>query len=387
MITAYFEPALEYGGPVTSAKALAKGLTEAGHEVSILTTDASLDSSARVSLFKPVKQDGFEVYYIPVSKSFLPFYSRYFYKLGCTLACDREVILSSATMTYPNFAAYRIARHCKKPFFIFPHNAFSKDVWEILGLDSKIYMFMVERHILNNAAGIIYSSASEKAAASFHRFLSRALIVPMGLDMKRFESLPQRGILRKRFNIPEDAKVLLFCGRITKWKGLDVAMDAFDILAQSFPNLYFIIAGPDGGSLKDIIKKREKLLNKKHVYLVGLLLKEELLSAYVDADVFIMPSRFESFSNVVAEALACGLPCVISRGILDAPRYLESGVVTVADYTPKEMAKAAALYLLDSLDRKKLFDRARDFAFLSLNNHRSVGILISQISSCLINKG
>lgn len=141
----------------------------------------------------------------------------------------------------------------------------------------------------------------------------RIEIVPLGINIEEYSNLPEEGRFREKFNISEDDRLVIFIGRIHEIKGLDLLVDAFHELIQSHSNIKLAIVGPDDGygdALDSRIKERGI---SDEVVVTGPLYKREKQEALVDCDLFVMPSRYESFTTSGLEAMACGKPLVLTR--------------------------------------------------------------------------
>jgi glycosyltransferase involved in cell wall biosynthesis len=128
-------------------------------------------------------------------------------------------------------------------------------------------------------------------------------ILPRGLDTTLFH--PSRrtpGFWAER-GIPADKKVLLYVGRISKEKDLDVIAAAWQQLRGDGAALAFVGEGP---------YQKEFRQSVPEAVFTGALMGEELAQAFASADLFLFPSTTDTFGNVIIEALASGLPCVVS---------------------------------------------------------------------------
>ena len=132
-----------------------------------------------------------------------------------------------------------------------------------------------------------------------------------GVDVNEFRSLPARGGFRASLGIAEETPLVLFLGRLSFIKGLDLLVRAF---ARTEGEVRLVIAGPDDndGCVSAVRRLIGQLSLDDRVVLCGPLYGSEKLQALTDADVFVLPSRYESFGNVAAEAIACGLPVLIT---------------------------------------------------------------------------
>lgn len=137
-------------------------------------------------------------------------------------------------------------------------------------------------------------------------------IVPAGYDPKIFNIQDyNKEELLSKYNINYSGeKIILYAGRLSYLKGVDILLNAAKIYEQK-EKIITIIAG--NGALRKELKALAKELNLKNVYFIGHKSQRNLKKLYNIADVFAMPSRQEAFGLVALEALACGLPVVCSE--------------------------------------------------------------------------
>jgi glycosyltransferase involved in cell wall biosynthesis len=127
--------------------------------------------------------------------------------------------------------------------------------------------------------------------------------------------------------------MILSLGRLHKIKGIDLLLFAFLDVIKHYSNVKLIIAGPDGGDLDRLQKLVEELHLESQVFFVGPLYGEEKVAAYNDADLFVLPSVYESFGNTILEALACGTPVIATTGCHIADVVEKVGLVVERDST------------------------------------------------------
>ena len=149
-------------------------------------------------------------------------------------------------------------------------------------------------------------------------------IVPLGINLEEYENIPSYGKFRSKFNIDENDKLILFVGRIHEIKGLDLLLDAFnDLIVQSneknslenidCSSIKLAIVGPDDGYLVKLEEKVKEYSLEENVIITGPLYKEEKQEALVDCDLFVIPSKYESFTTSGLEAMACSKPLVLTK--------------------------------------------------------------------------
>lgn len=135
-------------------------------------------------------------------------------------------------------------------------------------------------------------------------------------------SWPQRGIFRKGLGIAEDAKVILFLGRLSEKKSPDLLLRAFASISNEAPerNLRLVFAGPDEGGMKARLGQIAAQLGvTPQVQFTGPIFGELKWAAYRDADLFVLPSQNENFGNTAAESAAAGTPIIVTEQCGIAP--------------------------------------------------------------------
>jgi glycosyltransferase involved in cell wall biosynthesis len=183
----------------------------------------------------------------------------------------------------------------------------------------RAYGRLVGNALFRGAGALVVSSETERRellAGGIDE--GRIVLRRNGLELSEFENLPEKGAFRVRLGIKENQPVVLFLGRLSFIKGLDLLVEAF---AQINSEARLVIAGPDDadGCLERLRSMRSEWKIEDRVILPGALYGKEKLEALVDADVFVMPSRYESFGNAAAEAIACGTPVLLTKECGIAP--------------------------------------------------------------------
>ena len=174
-------------------------------------------------------------------------------------------------------------------------------------------------------------------------------------DLQEFATLPPPGVFRTEWALPADEPIVLFLGRLIPRKGVDLLVEAFARACPEHGRL--VIAGPEGeagyvGKLRELA--RGKGIEGRTVF-TGPLYGDQKKSALVDGQVFVLPSRYENFANGVAEAIACGMPVIIS----DRCGIQEFVAGQVGLVVPREIP-ALADALRQILGDAALYDQFRD---------------------------
>ena len=173
------------------------------------------------------------------------------------------------------------------------------------------------------------SPASDQRLAALGIASTRVARWERGVDLDRFDPrLRDAEMFGGRFNV-------LYCGRLTREKGVDLLADAFLRAHDEDPRLHLVLAG--GGPEESLL--RERLGD--HATFLGWLAGADLPKAYASADAFMFASRTDTFGQVILEAQASGLPvvAVAEGGPLSLIADGETGVLSA----PSAEALSAAL--------------------------------------------
>ncbi|GAB2773558.1 glycosyltransferase [Rhabdobacter roseus] len=137
-------------------------------------------------------------------------------------------------------------------------------------------------------------------------------IIPNGMKIADYSSLPEKGIFRKHFAIPSDRKMVLFMGRLNTKKGLDLLLPAFMKYLHQHNDALLVLAGPDDGYLAQAEEFIQLNALQDSIRLVGMLTDSVKKAALADADLFVLPSYSEGFSIAVLEAMTAQVPALVS---------------------------------------------------------------------------
>jgi glycosyltransferase involved in cell wall biosynthesis len=329
-------------------------------DVTIFTTHLDYPRGVLdVRINRPTKRDGVTIHYFPVQ--FKPLVVSI--QMAAILWRETRnfnVIHIHGIYRFPqSFAAWCARRH-GVPYIIQPHGSLDPYLYHQKRHQwlKRIYEHLVDMPNLRCASAIHYTTAEERELTRFLNIADRGVVIPNGLELSRFEKLPNVGEFRERWGIPGNVPLILFLGRINFKKGLDLLIPAFARTYKEWPRAHLVIAGPDnegyGQKVRGWIRKHGI---KSRVTFTGMLKREETVSAYVDADLFVLPSYTENFGMTVVEAMACGCPVVISDrvNIWREVNQASAGLVTQCDV---EYVAKAMLKLLGDDELRKSMGRA-----------------------------
>jgi len=208
------------------------------------------------------------------------------------------------------------------------------------------------RNFLKSGGGnvIVPSQAFVEECVGMGIPRSRVRQLPRGVDLSRFS--PERHDDRTwtEFGAPE-GPVVAYLGRVSREKGLETLADAFELLLESHPTAVLAVIG-EGPWLSTF---RSRLEHTARAVFPGEIKGVDLARALASADVFAFPSTTDTFGNAVLEALACGVPAVVTDqgGPKEIVQDGLSGIVVPGD-DAKALAEALGRILSDADLRRNL---------------------------------
>lgn len=309
-----FAPCFAHGGVVNASYQIAKKQVEDGHDVTVYTTD-SCNERLRFENNYNVDVDGIKVFYFKnISNNIknkltidTPLSS--IKHIRKTIA-DFDIIQIHEHRHSLAIATHRYAKKNNVPYVLQAHGSvlpfFQKE--KLKDIFDKIWGF----DILHDASRVFALTEVEK-----EQYIKMGVaedmieIVPLGINLEEYNNLPKKGSFKSKHDINVEDKIILFLGRIHEIKGLDLLINAFDKI--QIDNVKLAIVGGDSG-FKDTL---DEMINEKNlqdkVLFPGVLTGRDKIEALVDCDVFVMPSRYESFTTSGLEAMACGKPLILTR--------------------------------------------------------------------------
>jgi glycosyltransferase involved in cell wall biosynthesis len=338
VVTPSYWPATDLGGPIFSLHNLNKALAKKGFDVTVYTTNARL--KGKVTADKETLLDGVKVTYFSFSGAF-EFLNPTGWQFSVPMRKalkknikDFDLVYILSVWNYPVVMAASICRKFNKPYIISPRGLLYPETFGKKMLRKRIYYNLLAKKFIQKAAAIHYTTHDE--AENCHNRLglkNKALVVPNGIDLSEFSSLPGNDEIRNRHPELKGKKVILFLGRLNWKKGLDILIKAYSRAAQERNDVHLLIAGGDDGYKNTAERLVRDLRLSNRVTFTGPLSGREKLEAYAGSDIFVLSSYSENFGMTVVEAMACGLPIVISDkvGIYKEVQDSSAGIVVKTD--------------------------------------------------------
>jgi glycosyltransferase involved in cell wall biosynthesis len=223
----------------------------------------------------------------------------------------------------------------------------------------KIALTLWVRRVVNGAAFIHCLNVDEARLIEPLGLRAKSLVFPNGVFLEEFEPLPARGSFVSAHPALRGRRFILFLGRLNRVKGLDFLAAAWARCAPRLPDVDLVVAGPEAGAGAEFKSQIARAGLEKRVHVVGPLYGQQKFAALVDAACFCLPSKQEGFSVAIVEALACGVPVVMS----EACRFPEAAAAGAAEMVPLDeikLADAICRVLGDPCRARQMSEAARE---------------------------
>ena len=300
------------GGVARAVMSLSKGIAARGHAVEIASLDEP-DEPWVETAGLPVHALGHGRMSYRYSRSLLPWLR--------THGCEYDRVIVNGLWQYPGFAAWRAFRGGRVPYFVFPHGMLDpwfKRAFPLKHVKKWLYWPWAEYRVLRDAAAVIFTSEEERVQArtSFWLYRCNERVSPLGVEEPEAKGSSDDNEFLNAFPELRGTRILLFLGRIHPKKGCDLLVEAFGQLAGKFPDVSLVFAGPDQvGWAAQLRGRAEQLHIARPMVFAGMLEGQMKHGAFAAADAFVLPSHQENFGLSVVEALAVGVPVLISKRV------------------------------------------------------------------------
>jgi len=343
------------GGPTSGLFGLVRSVRGFGVDAEVATTDSNIWGNLSVLLGERIVEQGVPIIY---------FQSPVFQKYG--LSPDLAGWLQEHVQAYdllhihgvfahPTIAAARAAARARVPYIIRPCGEL--DPWPLRKNSPLKWGFLraLGFRILHRAAAVHATSEMEALALKRLGIQSPIVTIPLGVDYDSMDSGVCPGEFRAAYPECDGKKIILFLSRIDPIKGLDLLFRATKDLASKRDDFLLVIAGSGAPSFEERLRARIARAGLDgYVRLCGFLGGHLKRAALKDADIFVLPSYHENFGMAVVEAMAAGLPVVVSDqvGIHREIQEAAAGVITRCD--AREIAMALERLLDDESLRRRM---------------------------------
>ncbi|MBI5284568.1 MAG: glycosyltransferase [Chloroflexi bacterium] len=356
------------GGPPVAVVESSLALQRCGVETTIFATDMAEAASARahervVPGDLPAGADALDLRLFPARWPYRLAFSPELYRALGEEARRYDVVHIHSLFLFPQFAAYRGARGAGVPYVVSPRGALDPYLRQRSRSVKAIAGALWQGRALEGAAALHVTSDEEaRLIDDVAPGVPRA-VVSNGIRWAEYQDLPPAVEFRERFLNGHDGPVVMYLGRLSHKKGLDVLIRAFAIVRRDVPDARLAIAGPDDEGLQPALTALAAHEGVgEAVTFTGMLRGRDKLAALAAADVWALPSHSENFGIAVAEALAAGRAVVVSGAVNIAPEIAAAGAGAVSELTPEAFAAEIVALLRDGARRQTLGASGREFA-------------------------
>lgn len=348
-VTPTYWPAVRYGGPITSLRALAQAQRASGHDVRVLTT--SVDGPNDLQSLEGLSQivDGVSIRYFRAPAAFRRIYRSPAMSEHLPEAIAwSDIVHHHSVYLWPTWRSALVARQLGKPYVISPRGMLVRELIDAKNKWIKrIWIKLFEQANLQQARGIIVSSQHE-----------RERLIDLGLidDPCRIHIVPHGVEVPNGFssNEPRNRDVL-YVGRLSWEKGIDTLLRAI----RDTPDVRLTLAGT--GDTAHYTRLASDMGIEHRVRWLGHVDQSGIHFLMSKAAMLVLPSLSENFGNVVVEAMATGCPVIVTSGVGAKDCVVEGDAGLVVENNPSSLADGIRLLLGNEVLRQRLGQNGRNY--------------------------
>jgi len=304
------------GGPTQVALKIVRAIRSQGIDAEIVTTNHDVGGRLNVPLKTLTVYEGVPVWFLPVTSTLKEYiFSASLTKWLWQHASNYDLLDNHYLFSYAPTCAAAIARFQNIPYTIRTQGQLTPWALKQSPLKKQLYTSAIERHNLNKAAAIHCTTQQEAAELGNFGIKTPTITLPLGVEPVTQIS-NARLELQKLFGISDDRQVILFLSRLHPKKRPDLLIEAFKQVVGHNPDLQLILAGSGDAEyleyLQQLVSGNDLSDCTTFTGFVTGYRKNLLLQG---ADIFALPSYSENFGIAVAEAMAAGLPVIVTPGV------------------------------------------------------------------------
>ncbi|MBT9609937.1 MAG: glycosyltransferase [Aquabacterium sp.] len=305
------------GGPIEGLKQLSAVNQQQGHQVEVLTLDSPDDPWVKDCPIPCHAVGPTLVGNWRYSPRWVPWLRAH--------AHGYDAVIVNGIWQYHAFGAWRALAGTKTPYFVFTHGMLDpwfKRTYPLKHLKKWLFWPWAEYRVLRDAAAVMFTCEDERCLArqSFWLYQCDEFVVSYGTSAPPEDEVRQREAFLQAFPDLQGKRLLLFLGRVHEKKGPDLLFKAFASLRARQPELLrdvrIVMAGPAEHAYgQEMLKLNRELGLADVTTWTGMISGDVKWGAFRASEAFILPSHQENFGIAVAEAMACGVPVLISNQV------------------------------------------------------------------------
>ncbi len=360
------------GGPSHAIFAMVKALRSQGIDAEIATTNNAGSTVLDVPFHRCIEYQGVPVWFFPQfpapqsgsfslgkDKAFI-FSSDLTQWLWPNLR-NYDLLEAHYLFSYASTCAGAIARAHKIPYIVRTIGQLAPWALAQSQLKKNLYSVLIERRNLNRAAAIHCTSTGEVEDVRSFGIQTPTFTLPLGVDLPKL--VPEaKQKLHDRYNIPADTPIVLFLSRIHPKKRPDLLLKALRQVADQNQDCYLLLAGDgDAEYLAYLMDLVTSLGLTPRTAFTGFVTGADKILLLQGSDLFVLPSFAENFGVAVAEAMAAGLPVIVTPDVQISPEVLSENAGLVVDGTVDAVSGAISRLLASPEERQEMGNHGQQF--------------------------
>lgn len=364
------------GGPSVAIRMMQRGLTAAGVDVVVLTTDDDGPGRRDRTLVpgRPVEGDGATWHIFAKTVDF------YTVSLGAwrwlrSNVRHFDVVHIHTVFSFTSIVAAAEARRARVPYIVRPLGVLNR-----YGMTTRrprlkaLSMRLFERRLLTAAAAVHFTSQQEATEASVLGLDLAGEVLPLAVEP------PDRGVAERflaRCPDVRDRFRVLYLSRIDPKKNIEALLLAVSGLLAQGRAVSLVVCGSGDAGYEATLRELARTLGcEDAVSWLGHVAGELKSDAMAAADLFVLPSHSENFGIAVVEAMASSLPVLVSRGVGVAEVLEPAGAAAICDTSPASIAAGISRLMDDGDERARLAVAGRQFYLRNYGVDRMVDRLL-----------
>ena len=350
-VTQYFAPAWGYGGPPKILYTLAKALIKRGIKVNVVTTDV-LDEGRNNSLKEVL--DNIKIFRFRTLSNYAAYKTKLIFapqilRQAKEIIKRSDLVLFSDLRAIINWQIYSYVLKQNIPYGIFafgeiPHGDGIKSIIK------KIFDAVWVRNFIVNANWLFAQTEHEKEMYETYFGASKEIIKFLPLPVEKLIYKPSQQKIkefRKNWDFKMNDKIIIFVGRINYLKGIDILLKSVENLLRNDNHIKLVIVGRDDGYLMTLLSSISPKLSKQIIY-IGSLYNKELEIVFAVSECFVITPRFyEETSMASLQALASGLPVVVTNEA-EIPYLADYQAGCIVENNPQKIEEAVKRIIYSS---------------------------------------
>lgn len=348
-----------HGGPTVAVLGMVRAQREQGIDAVILSSDDDVGGHLEVPLRQWIEHEGVPVLFLRrvtarqhtlVGFTYTPEYPAWLREH----LHEYDFVHVHTVFSHPANAAMRACRQAEVPYCVRPLGQLCHWSLQQRRLVKQMQLALFTRRNIDAARFIHCTSDMEVRETASEGFRSPCEVLPHGIVMP--PRLPDaRESLRNLLAVPADRPVLVFMSRVHPKKGIELLLESAAALREPFE---LVIVGTGDADYVAGLKRQVAKSLVEHVHWLGFKEGDDKWRVLQGADLFVLPSHSENFGIAVLEAIACGLPVVISDQVALQDEVKKHQLGRVVPLEVKSLTEAISGLLASPAERAAISARA-----------------------------